>query len=57
MATLDDPFSGDRFERVRNEITARFVTSCGNMSPTDFHLLMDHMAREQVREELRKLLS
>ncbi len=57
MGTLDDPFSGDRFERVRNEITARFVTSCGSMSPRDFHLLMDDLAREQVREELRKLLS
>jgi hypothetical protein len=56
MGTLDDPYSGERFERVRNEITARFVTICGSLSPKDFHLLMDCMAREQIRGEQRTLM-
>lgn len=56
METLDDPYSGDRFEHLRNELTARFVTICADLSPRDFHILMDRMAREQVRGELRKLL-
>ncbi len=55
MRTLDDPYKGERFERLRNEITARFVTVCNNLSPKGFHLLMDAMAPEQVRGELRAL--
>jgi hypothetical protein len=53
IAGNDDPYSGERFERVRNELTARFVRHCTHLSPSEFHVLMDDMAREQIRGELR----
>jgi hypothetical protein len=51
---IQDPYAGARFERLRNELTARFVTICHNLSPADFHILMDEMAREQIRGENSK---
>ncbi|GAC1485073.1 MAG: hypothetical protein NVS1B5_06130 [Gemmatimonadaceae bacterium] len=48
---IPDPYSGERFERLRNELTARFVTICDNLAPTDFHILIDDMAHEQIRGE------
>jgi hypothetical protein len=47
-------YAGEHFDRVRNDITARFVTVCCHMEPKEFHILMDQMAREQIRDENAK---
>ena len=57
VGILDDPYAGERFERRRNEITARLVALCSHLSPKEFHLLMDGIAREEVLAELRLLTS
>ena len=49
-----DPYVGEAFERLRNELTARFVIICCNLTPKDFHRLMEDMAREQIRGENAK---
>ena len=49
-----DPYVGEGFERLRNELTARFVFICCNLTPKDFHRLMDDTAREQIRGENAK---
>jgi hypothetical protein len=51
---IPDPYAGAAFDRLRNELTARFVTVCCGMAPKDFHILMDEMAREQLRAENAK---
>jgi hypothetical protein len=48
---IPDPYVGERFERLRNELTARFVTICSELTPLEFHTLMGDMAREQIRGE------
>jgi hypothetical protein len=51
---IPDPYAGETLERLRNELTARFVTICSELTPKDFHTLMDNMAREQIRGENAK---
>jgi hypothetical protein len=46
-----DPYIDEVFERLRNELTARFATICCQMTPKDFHILMNDMAHEQIRGE------
>lgn len=52
MVPENDPYSGERFDQLRSEITARFITVCDDLSPRDFQILMEQMTREQVRGEL-----
>jgi hypothetical protein len=51
---IPDPHASETLERLRNELTARFVTICSDLTPKDFHTLMDAMAREQIRGENAK---
>jgi hypothetical protein len=51
---IPDQYVGEAFERLRNELTARFVTICCDLAPKDFHKLMYDMAREQIRGENAK---
>ncbi len=48
---IPDPYAGERFERLRSELTASFVTVCDNLAPTDFVMLIDCMTREEIRGE------
>jgi hypothetical protein len=48
---IPDPYADEILERLRNKLTARFVTICCGLTPKDFHILMDDMAREQIRGE------
>jgi hypothetical protein len=52
-AYLHDPFFGDRFDVVRENLRRRFDTICGDLSGEEFNLLIEKMARQQVRSELR----
>ena len=47
--TILDPYEGEAFERLRHELTARFVKICHHLAPDDFHVLMYEMACEQIR--------
>jgi len=49
-----NPYAGEKFESLRNELTARFATICCHLAVKDFHILMDDMAREQIRGETAK---
>ncbi len=48
-----DPFSGESFERVLEKLRGRFRKICCNLSVKEFDLLMDKMARQQIRGQLR----
>jgi hypothetical protein len=39
------------FECVRADIAKRLTASCGNLSRPEFQMLMDRMARVQIRGE------
>jgi hypothetical protein len=45
------PNIDEAFKRLRNELTARFARICCQMTPEDFHILMNDMAHEQIRGE------
>jgi hypothetical protein len=52
-AYLQDPFSGERFQHVRENLSRRFKTICCDLSIKEFDLLIEKMARQQIRGELR----
>jgi hypothetical protein len=51
---IPDVYAGEIFERLRIQLTARFLTICCDLTPEDFHVLIDDMAREQIRGENAK---
>jgi hypothetical protein len=42
-----------RFEMVRNDIAKRLRKACGHITDADFALLVEKMARVQLRAETR----
>ena len=50
---LPDPFSGERFDHLVENLSRRFQTICSNLSRKEFDLLIEKMARQQIRGELR----
>jgi hypothetical protein len=42
-----------RFEMVRNDLARRLRKACGHISDADFALLVDKIARVQLRAETR----
>jgi hypothetical protein len=53
-AYLHDPYSGAHYERVQKDITRRLRLICVGLSAAEFSLLIEKMAREQIRGEYAK---
>ena len=51
---IPDLNADEIFERLRSRLTARFLTICYDLTPEDFIILIDDMAREQIRGDNAK---
>ena len=50
----NDPYSGVHYDHVHKDITSRLRLTCVGLSAAEFSLLIDKMAREQIRGEYAK---
>jgi hypothetical protein len=51
ISAKHDPYSGERFEHIRRDISRRLRLICRHLEVADFAVLIEKMAREQVRDE------